>query len=95
MNVFNESNWKPWKQIKLNPKYFLHSENDYKQFLPTQVNNSSFKNNIKYIESDDDDECIPPEIYHNIFLKGNNNIIYLYKTFKNNNPYNNYLNKLE
>ena len=43
LNIFNESNWKLRKEINLNPKYFLHSENDYKQFLPTQVNNSSFK----------------------------------------------------
>ena len=45
------------------------------------VNNSSCKINIKYIERDDYDECIPPEFNNNIFLKGNNNKIYLYKNF--------------
>ncbi len=77
LNIFNESNWKLRKEINLNPKYFLHSENDYKQFLPTQVNNSSFKILILNILKVMMDECMPPEFNQNIFLKGNNNKIYL------------------
>ena len=105
--IFNESNKKPRREIQLNPKYFLNSEDDYKEFFPTQINDSSvripiikkLKENKKDNENedDDDDEYKPPEIHHKqiVFLKGKNNKTYLYKNLKNSYPYNTNLNELD